>query len=260
MASTEASPLQNLPQFQPLSPETRGNAHDPPHRTSADCDGSDWRIRNVLRRCYRGACSASEWLFGMFSLVVGLSVLATIPVVQFLSLGYLLEATGRVIRTGRLRNGFFGVRTAARVGSIVLGTWLVLLPLRFLADLNYSSYLVNEDRNATPGLRFAVVVLSALALVHIVWAWFRGGRLRHFVWPAPMRLFRRIREGGMYRQACDAVWKFVVGLRLPYYFWLGLRGFLGAFLWLLLPVTIMVVGSRARSRRPRPCWDCLAAC
>ena len=51
-------------------------------------------------------------------------MLAAIPIVQFLSLGYLLEAGGRIARTGRFRDGFIGVRTAARVGSIVLGTWI----------------------------------------------------------------------------------------------------------------------------------------
>src|SRR5690349_917339 len=74
--------------------------------------------------CY-GSASSLEWAFGAATLVVALAVLAATPVLQFLSLGYLLEAAGRVARTGRLRAGFIGVRRAARVGGIVLGTWLV---------------------------------------------------------------------------------------------------------------------------------------
>ena len=64
------------------------------------------------------AASAIEWIFGTATLIVGLSVLATIPVVQLLSLGYLLEVSGRVARVGRLRAGFVGVRRAARLARL----------------------------------------------------------------------------------------------------------------------------------------------
>src|SRR5205807_807730 len=33
-----------------------------------------------------------------------------------------------------------------------------------------------------------------------------------------------------------------VSLRLPYYFWLGFRGFIGALAWLALPVTLLALG------------------
>ena len=46
-----------------------------------------------IRRMYRGTASMLEWLFGAASLVVGLAVLAALPLLQFISLGYLLEAT-----------------------------------------------------------------------------------------------------------------------------------------------------------------------
>jgi hypothetical protein len=41
------------------------------------------------------------------------------------------------------------------------------------------------------------------------------------------------------------VWDFVAALRLPYYFWLGARGFAGAFVWLAVPVTLLAVGRQA---------------
>src|ERR1700722_12938070 len=69
--------------------------------------------------------SAAEWVFGVFALIVGLAILSAIPIVQFLSLGYLLEVAGRVARTGRLRDGLVGVRRAARVGSIGVGWGLL---------------------------------------------------------------------------------------------------------------------------------------
>ena len=184
--------------------------------------------------------SAWEWVFGVISLLMGLAFLAAIPVLSFLSLGYLLEVSGRVARTGRLRDGFVGVRKAARVGTIVLGTWLMLLPLRLISSQWYSAWLIDPGSGVTRGLRIFLVVATALMVFHIVWAWFRGGRLRHFFWPAPLRLWRTVRQRGQLAAARDAVWDFVVGLRLPYYFWLGLRGFAGAVAWLCGPVLLII--------------------
>jgi hypothetical protein len=49
-------------------------------------------------------------------------------------------------------------------------------------------------------------------------------------------------RGGYYAEARDTVWDAVVGLRLPYYFWLGFRGFLAAFAWLVLPISLIALG------------------
>src|SRR5262245_46449223 len=82
----------------------------------------------LWRRALDTLSGAGEWIFGTLALIVGLSVLATIPVVQLLSLGYLLEASGRVARSGQLGAGCVGVRTAARLGRIALGIFLLMLP------------------------------------------------------------------------------------------------------------------------------------
>ncbi len=37
---------------------------------------------------------------------------------------------------------------------------------------------------------------------------------------------------------------YVLGLRLPFYFWLGLRGFVGALVWLIVPVGILMAATR----------------
>ena len=46
-----------------------------------------------------------KWLFGLAALVLGLAVAASIPIVQFLSLGYLLEASGESPARGDFRPG-----------------------------------------------------------------------------------------------------------------------------------------------------------
>lgn len=188
---------------------------------------------------FRWIVSGVEWIFGVASMIVILAVLATIPIVQFLSLGYLLEVCGRVARTGRLRDGFVGIRKAARVGGIVACTWLLLLPVRLLSSMWQDARLIDPDSAATQNTQMGLYFLTTAIVGHILWAWFRGGRLRHFLWPAPIRFIKRAFKGGKYVEARDAVWDFVSSLRLPNYFWLGVRGFAGALVWLVLPISLL---------------------
>lgn len=197
-----------------------------------------------LLRAAGAIASAWEWLFGLATILVGLAVLAATPLLQFLSLGYLLEAGGRVARTGRLREGLIGVRPAARVGSIVLGTWLMILPLRLIASLAGSAEIIEPGGPVAKGWRIGLLIATILMTAHIIAACSRGGRLHHFLWPftTPFWLIKRLWRGGYYAEARDAVWDFVIALRLPYYFWLGLRGFVGAMLWLAPPITLLALG------------------
>jgi hypothetical protein len=194
-------------------------------------------------RCVRAVGSVLEWLFGVAVLMVTLAALAALPVLQFLSLGYLLEAGGRIARTGRLRDGFIGVCLAARLGGIVVGSWLMLLPSRFVASLAYSAQIIDPDGPMAARWRIGLFVLIALTAVHIGLACAHGGRLRYFFWPFNfVWVLLRIVRGGYYTEARDAVWDTVMALRLPYYFSLGFRGFVGALSWLALPVTLLALG------------------
>jgi hypothetical protein len=199
-----------------------------------------------LRKWWAAIGSAADWLFGVASLVVGLSILATIPVVQLLSLGYLLEVSGRVARRGSLRAGFVGVRRAARWERLVLGVTLLLIPLWITSSLAFSARLIDPESRAARCWQLALWLLSALVLLQIVGACLRGAKLRHFLWPRPIKSARLAWAPGAYGRARDAAWKFCVGARLPYYFWLGLRGFLGALVWLVVPVSLLAVASRLR--------------
>jgi hypothetical protein len=62
-------------------------------------------------------------------------------------------------------------------------------------------------------------------------------------WFPPAILWAGMRRGHMYSEARDAVWDFVMGLQIPYYFWLGLRGFAGALAWLFVPVLLLMAGT-----------------
>lgn len=200
-------------------------------------------LRRWILACGRGA----EVFAGAVGIVAALALLAAIPVLQFLSLGYLLEVSGRVARSGRLRDGLVGYRQAARLTGIVAGVWIVLLPLRLAATLRRSALLIDPTSPASRGWTLAVVGLTLLVACHLVLAFWRGGRLRHFLCPCfrPLRLAREALRSNPLPVARDAVWDFVVSLRLPHYFWLGLRGFLGGLAWLVIPVSLLALGGRA---------------
>jgi hypothetical protein len=200
---------------------------------------------------FAAICSGIEWLFGAFALMLALAVLAALPVLQFLSLGYLLEAGGRVARTGRLRDGFIGVRLAARLGSAVFASWVLLLPVRLVASLAQSARIIDPGGRSAAGWRIGLSVLIGLTALHIGAACLRGGRLRYFCWPFNIIwLIRRLVQGGYYTRARDAVWETAASLRLHYYFWLGFRGFAGAFLWLVVPVSLLAAGQRPGPMAP----------
>jgi hypothetical protein len=197
----------------------------------------------LIAQPFRAVGSVLEWAFGFAALMVALAVLAAIPVAQFLSLGYLLEAAGRVARSGRLRDGFIGIRLAARLGGGVLGCWLMLLPVRFVADLTRSAEIIDPGGTVAQAWRAGLFVLIGATAFHIAAAVARGGRLRYFFWPFNVVwLVRRMLRGGYYTEARDSVWDRVVSLRLPHYFSLGFRGFMGALAWLALPVTLLAMG------------------
>lgn len=181
-----------------------------------------------------------EWCFGAITMFLGLAFIATIPILQFISLGYLLETSGRVSRSGRLRDGFIGIRPAARVGSMVLGTVIWWGPLFLISDTWYASYLIQPHSTVTRGW-FVTLLLSCLLIIgHVLWAWFRGGRLRSFFWPAPLKFIKRMLQGGLFTEARDDLWNFVRGLQLQHFFWLGLRGFAGAVAWLFIPILFFI--------------------
>jgi hypothetical protein len=189
-----------------------------------------------------------EWMFGLVSMLIGLALLAAIPLAQFLSLGYILESGARIARTGKIRDGFIGIRGAARIGGIVLASWLFLLPIRFLSDLATQAAIINPGSQIARQWRVGVYVLTIMIGLHIVMAVARGGKLRYFLWPFNfVSVFLKLYKGNTYAQARDHIWAKTVSMKLPYFFWLGLRGFVGAFAWLVVPVSLLAMGhSQAR--------------
>lgn len=187
--------------------------------------------------------SAAEWVFGLGCMMVALAVIAAVPVLQFLSLGYMLECAGRIVRTGKFSMGFIGIRLAARAGGAAGASWLLLLPIRYLGDLAASAAIIDPAGPMAARLRVSVVVLSILVPVHLVLSIARGGRLRQFLWPFHALWFwRQISAGGSFARARDSTLGLLASLRLPYYWWLGFRVFVATLFWLAFPVSLLALG------------------
>jgi hypothetical protein len=202
--------------------------------------------RRAVRRVLWAIVSAAEWVFGIASLIFGLSILAALPILQLLSLGYLLEAASRVARTGRLRDGVIGVRPAARVGGIALGVVVSLIPLWLARSFAESAAVIDPDGRGAVLWRAGVILVSGLTVLHVATSLLRGAHVRHFVWPPgnAFWLVRRLRRPGLYVEARDGFWDFVVALHLPHYFRVGLVSFFGTLVWLIPPAILISLGGR----------------
>ncbi|MBI5760068.1 MAG: hypothetical protein HZA46_16245 [Planctomycetales bacterium] len=204
--------------------------------------------RGLIGRVWDFVCWCVRTAFGIVSLIALLALLAAIPGVNFYVLGYLLEVEGRVARSGRLRDAFPLVKLAPRLGSIALGVWLWTLPIRLLASMAADAHLIGPGSASDRNLYFALRAVAVAVAVHLCLALARGGSLTCFIRPIKnvRWLLSRVREGNYWTTAERAIADFIVELRIKHHLWLGLRGFVGAMLWLAIP-TALLASSRQTS-------------
>jgi hypothetical protein len=183
--------------------------------------------------------------FGIGSLILLLAVIAAIPIVNFLALGYLLEVEGRVARTGKIRNAFLLLDVAPRFGAIALGIWLWVLPLRFLAAMRGDAYFLDPGGNPDRVLVVIAPVIASLVAAHLCLALARGGSLSCFFRPIKniRWLMTRWHSGDYMSHATAGVQDLMLRLRLRHHFWLGVRGFAGAFIWLVIPTALFAAAT-----------------
>lgn len=199
-------------------------------------------LKDAIRHPGRTLVYLFDGLVGAVTIICGLGVLATVPILQFLSLGYLLKASARVAKTGKLRAAWIGLPLAARLGTIVACTWLWMWVMYIPAKLARAADLIEPGGPAAARWGLFSFALFALILMHVTASIFRGGRLRHFVLPRPILTCKLLFNRNTYANARDRVWEIRQSLNLSSSFWLGLRGFLGGLLWLIIPVTMIAMG------------------
>ena len=189
---------------------------------------------------------SAQLLFGVASLVFLLSVIAAVPVLNLFVLGYLLEVEGRVARSGRLRDAFPLIRVAPRVGSIALGVYVWTLLLRLLAQRSGDAYIIDPGGLSDRRLALFSTVAWVLVTIHLCLALARGGGLPTFIRPIKniRWLFARWKERDYLETASHHVQSFFSEFQLRHHFSLGLRGFIVALTWLIVPSVLYVSATR----------------
>ncbi|KAA5545550.1 DUF4013 domain-containing protein [Roseiconus nitratireducens] len=196
-----------------------------------------------IRRACRLVGGVLTGLFSIASLVVLLAVLAAIPIVQLITFGYLLDASGRLASGGKLRESLPHVRAAGTIGLVIAAMLLASLPVGLLTHWESVAELISPGSSQAGMLRIAAIAAAVSGLVYVLWAMARGGSLWAFLWPQPLRFLRQGWRPSTYRELPDRLWRFTGSLELWRFFSLGLRGALGTLVW-LIPAMLIIAANR----------------
>ncbi len=181
-------------------------------------------------------------IFRFLCLLVGLAVAASIPILQWASLGYLLEVSRRRVEGRPWKETFPGLVLAGNIGWTGAACFVTWLPAWLIAHYAYQAELIEPGSSYAANWRVAAFVVGLLWIVHAGWALIRGGRWRDFIWPAPIRFLREIFLPSTWRRVEDRLWETVAALHLPRLLWLGFRAWIGALIWLAFPAACIILG------------------
>jgi len=201
----------------------------------------------LLVRCpspWRHPFRAVGWLLmvgtGLASLLLLLAILAAIPIVNLIALGTILEAEGRVVRSGRLRDGIPFAGALPHLGGAVVGFWLWLLVIRLVTQAAADAALINPG-GSTAQVWEVVRILTCLFIgLHLIATLFAGASFLSFFRPLrnARQLLAAIRTGTAWSTATESLARVIDAIQPGKLFSLGVRGFLGTFLWLLVPTLL----------------------
>ena len=241
-------------------------------------------------KIFSRSASWAGTLFGLASLICLLAFLVNIPILQIVVLGYFLDSSARIARGGNLSSGFIGLKTASKIGRLVLCTSMVLIPLRVLGERWTNAQIIDSTSQQTAVLNNLYLALAVVTTLHVLSALSCGGQIRHFFWPlvvpfsvlarickrfirlcrnilgkpkttglstssqstskdwfVPKIIWRKLRQGTLYSQSRDDTLDFLGRLQLPHFAWLGLKGFVGSVIWLLLPTVMLANANHPRA-------------
>lgn len=182
-------------------------------------------------------------LFGIATMIVLLAFVSAVPVLNFIALGYLLSVEGRVARSGKLRDAFPLVGGVAPwLGLFALTGWMCILPMRLLSEAAADARIIDPGSTADRLLHLLlpVAMLTAIGItllpIALVCAMYPLGEEQKLHFPPRFSEF--------WTRAEHAIHDFVRSLRIREYFWLGFRGFAGAFLWLVIPTAFFAAARK----------------
>ncbi len=202
-------------------------------------------LPHPLRQPLRAIVWLISAFFGLVCLLVLMTIAAAIPGLNVYAMGYLLEAQGRVARTGKPWHSLPLLPAARRIGVILLAAWLWLLPVQYLGSAASDSWLVNPG-GATAWLWLTLLIVAVVIVsTHLILALARGGGWWCFFRPVKnvRWLLASWKAGDYFERADTAVRQFITALRVPHHLKLGIIGFVATYAWLLLP-TLMYTSLR----------------
>ncbi|WP_246146391.1 DUF4013 domain-containing protein [Rubripirellula lacrimiformis] len=225
--------------------ETGLGTSDPAALLNPRSDGEPATERKAgpIRRSLRWIRWCVTGSFSIASLIVLLALLTAIPILQLIAFGYLLSVSGGLAGGAKFRDSLPKLGQAGQIGLAMLAVFIAALPTQLMTHWESVAALINPGSNQAAMLRIAAISMSLLATGYLLWAWVRGGRLRHYLWPEPKRFFRQAWRPSTWASAPDHLWDFTASLELPRYFWLGLRGAVGTLIW-LIPAMIIIAAFR----------------
>ncbi len=203
----------------------------------------DTRRPSFMRRGLRRVALWMKALFELFSLVTILAIMTAIPFVQLISFGYLLDVSGRLTAGQKVKDALRWRSAAGQIGLAFAAILLWSLPIRLLTHWGTAAEIVSPGIAQADWLRLGALSLAVLAMLHLSWAWARGGRLNHYLWPAPLEWLKRAWRPSTWMGLADSLWLMARSFECPRLFWLGLRGAIGTLIW-LLPATVIIAVNR----------------
>lgn len=206
--------------------------------------------RSSQLRWYQRPAWAIGRSWDLASLCTLLAIVSAIPVIQFAGLGYLLTASANLASRKPWASSFPGLRLAGKLGTFFLLTTLTWLPVWLVKDLSYSAQLLQPGSQLAALWRIAAFGVTGLWVTHVFWAAMRGGRWWHMLWPAPIRFLKEIWRPSTWSRTSESLYELVSSLQFPKLWWLGARAAVGALLWIIVPVSMMIIGQRAYDFQP----------
>lgn len=243
-------PLIEQPRIEPPAPTALVTVESTPPIYSESIDtlpiGSGSLNRPLWRKvAWHWPAGTFSAIWNYFSLLVLLAVVAAIPVVQLVSLGYMLRAAANLSSGRSWRTALPGVQLAGRIATFAMLTALLWLPVLIVTDLSYSVQLLRPGTSQAIAWRIVAFVVASVWLMWVSWAAMRGGRWWHMLWPQPIQFVKQIWRAKTWSKAADDLLALYDRSQCIQLWWLGLRAAAGALVWLAIPVSLMIIGLRA---------------
>ena len=213
----------------PLDPQVRSQSVAPPRPAR-----------------WHGVAGLSSRVLSVIALVVLLAFFAGIPVLQVLGFGYLLAASGRVARSGRLRDGAPGLSRMPGVIAVTLALLPWLVGVWLTRRLTRESLLIDPESSSRQLTQIAGQLVALAIGMHLISGLLRMPRARscyqpvtNFAW-----LLGEVRSQSLLRTVYQRLAQAGETFQLPLLFKLGVSCYVTTIMWLAVPNWLLMDGPR----------------